>query len=246
MSIAWLLLAAALSLLPRRLRTRSVQDGPPAPAPPKLHQIATGGAARRASLRGPVLAGASTAVACLVAGGPVTGTVAALVLAPAAGVTVRVVARRPPSARPDRSVALTLDLAAAVLRSGRPLADALALSAPAASAESAALLARVAGLVRLGASAADAWGFVPATHPLAPLAASAVRSASSGIRLADAFERHAAEIRAEATAAATARAQRAGISAMAPLAACFLPSFVCLGVVPIVVGMATHALGVVG
>jgi hypothetical protein len=31
---------------------------------------------------------------------------------------------------------------------------------------------------------------------------------------------------------------------MAPLAACFLPSFVCLGVVPVVVGMAQSALGV--
>ena len=176
--------------------------------------------------------------------GPTTGAVAAVVLGPGVGLAVRAAARRPVAVRLDRSVALPLDLAAAVLRSGRPLADALTLAAPAAATSSAELLLRVAGLARLGASAQDAWSLVPASHPLRPLAMSAVRSATSGIRLADAFERHAAEIRAEATAAATARAQRAGISAMAPLAACFLPSFVCLGVVPIVVGMATRALGV--
>jgi hypothetical protein len=31
---------------------------------------------------------------------------------------------------------------------------------------------------------------------------------------------------------------------MAPLAACFLPSFVCLGVVPVVVGVARNVFGV--
>ncbi|WP_375482052.1 type II secretion system F family protein [uncultured Jatrophihabitans sp.] len=203
------------------------------------------GPARR--LRGgPALAAVLAAVACVVTAGPRVGLVAALVLAPVAGLGVRAAGRRPGRLRTDRSIALPLDLAAAVLRSGRPLADALALAAPAAGPDSAPLLLRVAGLVRLGAGAEDAWSVVPDAHPLRPLAASAVRSAASGIKVADAFERHAAEIRAEAVSAATARAQRAGITAMAPLAACFLPSFVCLGVVPIVVGMATHALGVLG
>jgi hypothetical protein len=34
------------------------------------------------------------------------------------------------------------------------------------------------------------------------------------------------------------------VLAIAPLAACFLPAFVCLGVVPVVVGVAQSALGV--
>jgi pilus assembly protein TadC len=72
----------------------------------------------------------------------------------------------------------------------------------------------------------------------------AVRSATSGIKLAAAFERLAAELRAERRAVAAVRAHRAGVAAMAPLAACFLPSFVCLGVVPVLVGMAKSALGV--
>ena len=34
------------------------------------------------------------------------------------------------------------------------------------------------------------------------------------------------------------RAQRAGIGVLAPLGLCFLPAFVCIGVVPIIVGLA--------
>ncbi|WP_375497678.1 type II secretion system F family protein [uncultured Jatrophihabitans sp.] len=236
MTIGWLWLAGALLAMPpgrRRIRGRP--------------RIRDEGSTPRRSLDGPhaaAVAAVLSAVACLVAVGSVTGIVVGVVVGPIVGLAVRAAARRPGAPRLDRSVALPLDLAAAVLRSGRPLADALSLAAPAAAAASADLLLRVAGLLRLGASAEDAWSLVPAAHSLRPLAMSAVRSADSGIRLADAFERHAAELRAEAIAAATARAQRAGITAMAPLAACFLPSFVCLGVVPIVVGMATNALGV--
>jgi pilus assembly protein TadC len=64
------------------------------------------------------------------------------------------------------------------------------------------------------------------------------------LKLAAAFERLAAQLRTERRAAAAVRAHRAGVKAMAPLAACFLPSFVCLGVVPVVVGVAKSAFGV--
>ena len=231
----WLLLAAAVLLVPLGRRCDERRTGAARTARPPLT------AARAAPL-----AGLLAAAACVAAAGPQRGAYVAVVLAPAVGLAVRAAARRPATVRLDRSAALLLDLAAAVLRSGRPLSDALTLAAPAADGSSAELLRRVAGLARLGATAEDAWSLVPASHPLRPLATSAVRSADSGIRLADAFERHAAEIRAEAVASATARAQRAGITAMAPLAVCFLPSFVCLGVVPIVVGMASNALGVLG
>ncbi|MDQ3055153.1 MAG: type II secretion system protein F, partial [Actinomycetota bacterium] len=39
------------------------------------------------------------------------------------------------------------------------------------------------------------------------------------------------------------RAQRAGVALMAPLGLCFLPAFVCLGVVPVVVGIASRVFG---
>lgn len=143
---------------------------------------------------------------------------------------------------PERSLPLTLDLAAAALRSGRPVAEALLLSAPAAGTGLRATLVQVAGLLRLGADADQAWAAVPRDGALGELATAAVRSSDSGSKLAAAFERLAMEVRAQRAVEAAIRAQRAGVHAMGPLAACFLPSFVCLGVIPVVVGMARMVL----
>jgi hypothetical protein len=102
-------------------------------------------------------------------------------------------------------------------------------------------LDRVAALSRLGAEPERAWLAAPRDGPLAEVARVAVRSAASGLKLAGGFERLAGEIRAQRVTAATVRAYRAAVLAMAPLAACFLPSFVCLGVIPVVVGVARNA-----
>ncbi len=152
--------------------------------------------------------------------------------------------RRATRLEPDRTLPLVLDLVAAALRSGRPLADALALAAPAGAPRVSELLDRVATLSRLGADAEQAWSCVPRDGPLGEVARVAVRSAASGRKLASGFERLAGETRAARAAAAAVRAHRAAVTAMAPLAACFLPSFVCLGVVPVIVGVARSAFAV--
>lgn len=167
---------------------------------------------------------------------------AAVVAARPARVTRGARAPRGASAAAHAGLPLVLDLIAAVLRSGRPLPDALALAAPAGEGEVAAALTRVAALTRLGADPAQAWAAVPRDGPLAEVVPVAVRSASSGVRLAGAFERLAEELRAARATAASARAQRAGVAAVGPLAACFLPSFVCLGIIPVVVEVAQQAL----
>jgi Flp pilus assembly protein TadB len=189
------------------------------------------------------LAGGAVVAACLALLGIETGLVAAAVLAPATALGLRHLQRRPVPLRVGVATALALDLAAAALRSGRPVADALRRAAPAADPQVAALLERVAGLLRLGAEPAEAWSVLPSESALGPLAAAATRSAVSGLRLAGTFERTAGELRACAGAAASVRAHRAGVLAMAPLGLCFLPAFVCLGVVPVVVGIARTAGG---
>lgn len=240
--LAWAALAAAALLVPGR---REAEDPDPG-----------AGAARRppgqsgllGSPRAAVGAAVAVAVAVIAVLGPVTGTFVAAGLGPLAGAGVRALQRRPAAQPPNRSLAVTLDLCAAALRAGRTPADALsaALSATQSSAEpaTAAALGRVAGLLRLGADPVRAWAVLDADGPLGPLAATAARSAVSGIRSAVAFERLADDIRAECAGTANARAQRAGVLAIAPLAACFLPSFVCLGIVPVIVGVAQSALGV--
>jgi Flp pilus assembly protein TadB len=147
------------------------------------------------------------------------------------------------SARDDAGLALALDLTAAGLRSGRPLSAALALAAPAVASPVADLLTRAAALDRLGAPPDEVWSGLPRDGPLGELVRVATRSAASGLKLATGLERLAAELRAERTAAAAVRAHRAAVWAVAPLAACFLPSFVCLGVIPVVVGVARQVVG---
>jgi pilus assembly protein TadC len=150
---------------------------------------------------------------------------------------------RPGSAPSDSGLALALDLTAAGLRSGRSLSAALAVAARAVAAPVADLLTRAAALDRLGAPPEEVWSGLPRDGPLGELARVATRSAASGLKLAAGLERLAAEMRAERAAGAAVRAHRAAVWAVAPLAACFLPSFVCLGVIPVVVGVARQVLG---
>jgi Flp pilus assembly protein TadB len=173
--------------------------------------------------------------------GPAAGTVIGAVLgALAVAAVTRLDARRGPTA-PDPTLAFTLDLAAAALRAGQPVGAAVSLAAPAAAPAVTAALLQVAGLLRLGADPGEAWAALADDPVLAPVAVAARRSSTSGARLALGWEQLATDLRAELTAAALARAQRAGVWAMAPLGLCFLPAFVCLGVVPTVIGIA-HSL----
>lgn len=150
--------------------------------------------------------------------------------------------RRPiVAARPPDSLPLTLDLAAAALRAGRPLGVALRVAARDADDSRPRMLDQVAVLLQLGADPAEAWEVVGDDPDLAAVARAACRSATSGVRLAPAFEDLAAELRRSRAAAAEARAARAGVWAIAPLGLCFLPAFVCLGVVPVVLGIVRAA-----
>ncbi|MFL6127660.1 MAG: type II secretion system F family protein [Mycobacteriales bacterium] len=137
---------------------------------------------------------------------------------------------------------LVLDLLAVCLRAGTPLVAALETVATALPGPLSADLALVAGLQRLGSAPAAAWVDLAADPDFGPVARAVNRSAESGARLAAAFERLAADRRSALAAAGEARARRAGVTAMAPLGLCFLPAFVSLGIVPIVLALAAEVL----
>lgn len=185
------------------------------------------------------LAGAAVGTAAVSIAGVSAAPFAILTVPVAARLIGRLGAGRPRQA--DPTLPLTLDLLAAALRSGRPLSVALQLAAPAAGPASAAALARVAGLLELGADPAAAWALVD-VPALLPVAVAGRRSADSGARLAHGLEQLAADLRIQARSAAEERAQRAGVLGMLPLGLCFLPAFICIGVVPVVVGIAGSAL----
>jgi pilus assembly protein TadC len=132
------------------------------------------------------------------------------------------------------------DLLAACLRGGLPVPDAVRAVAAGMPGEAATALARTADLIALGADPATAWAPALDCPATAELARGARRTARSGAALAGVAEELAAEVRANAGELAEARAQRAGVAATGPLGLCFLPAFLCLGVAPVIVGLATR------
>jgi pilus assembly protein TadC len=129
------------------------------------------------------------------------------------------------------------DLLAAVLRSGAPTARAVAQVADAVGGPLGDHLATVARSLRLGAPAEEAWLVLAGVPAAAPLVRAAVRANESGAALAGACARLAAEQRAGHDTAADAAARQAGVLVVLPLGCCFLPAFVLLGVLPIVLGV---------
>ena len=182
---------------------------------------------------------------------------AALLLAAALLITAgprRARARAAPAspATPDRrsgdsdalAVATTFDVFAACLASGMAVSTAAAAAATSAPRPLAEVLDRAADLLALGADPATAWS--NATLPLDnhgdALLRLARRSAASGSALAQGVADLAEQSRHDAASAADARAQRASVLIAGPLGLCYLPAFVCLGIVPIVAGLAGDVL----
>lgn len=95
----------------------------------------------------------------------------------------------------------------------------------------------VGAMLTLGADAETAWRAVDTDEDLAPLAAAARRSVAGGTTLADAVREHGRQVREEVRQDATRSAGRAGVAMTAPLAVCFLPAFLCLGLAPVVLGL---------
>lgn len=190
-----------------------------------------------------VIAATATGLATMLVVGASAGLVVGPLAAAAGWVGAGRLHARPARTRDDPALPFVLDLTAAALQAGQPVASALLLAAPAAGERSAAALTRVGRLLALGADPGEAWQIVSDEPALDEVAAAARRSATSGARLAAAFTQTATDLRAAAHSAAQARAHRAGALAAAPLGLCFLPAFVCLAIVPVVVGIASAALG---
>lgn len=127
------------------------------------------------------------------------------------------------------------DLLAACLRAGLPVPTAI-------QAVEIRELGQVAELLRLGADPVTAWESALDHPATALLARAARRTARSGAALARQTAELAERTRSEASDEAEAKAQKAAVAVAAPLALCFLPAFLCLGVAPVVLGLAGQFL----
>ena len=164
------------------------------------------------------------------------------------------------------AAASSFDVLAACLRSGMAVSTAASATAPSAPATLARVLNRAADLLALGAEPATAWTNLPSpqspacagAHARGPMRVGsdgpvdrhadallrlARRSASSGAALAQGVSELADRSRHEAADAASAAAERASVLIAGPLGLCYLPAFVCLGIVPVVAGLAGDVLG---
>ena len=145
------------------------------------------------------------------------------------------------------AAASTFDLFSACLAAGMAVSTAAAAATASAPPSLAPMLRRAAELLALGADPATAWSggndAVPQDKNAEALLRLARRSAASGSALADGVAELAAQARHDATAAADAVAERASVLVAGPLGLCYLPAFVCLGVVPVVAGLAGDVLG---
>jgi pilus assembly protein TadC len=178
---------------------------------------------------------------------------AALLVAPGplevrhrAGVAARPAVRsRPKPTAPDPiGVASSLDVLAVCLTVGMAVPVAAAATATTAPASLAMVLRRAAEMLALGADPESAWSTPEgADKHCDALMRLARRSASSGAALADGVAELAASVRHEAADAARAASERASVLIAGPLGLCYLPAFVCLGIVPVVAGLAGQVLG---
>lgn len=136
----------------------------------------------------------------------------------------------------DRDLPAVCDLLAVCLGAGLPLGTALAEVAAAVAGPVGERLRDVAASLVLGTDPRQAWAAAPAE--LAPLGRVLIRAAESGSSVGGGLRALAVQVRAAAGARAEAAVRRAGVWVLAPLGLCFLPAFVCLGVLPLVLGIA--------
>jgi len=149
-------------------------------------------------------------------------------------------------ARTARDLPRVADLMATCLHAGMAPADAIVLVCDVVGGPVGEDLIPVAAAIRRGVDPQAAWSGLAtggAGEAVRRVARAFARAAASGAPLAETLALAADDERERLRWDAQAAARRAGVLAVGPLAACFLPAFLLLGVVPVVVGVATQVLG---
>ncbi|MDT5095950.1 MAG: hypothetical protein QOH60_5313 [Mycobacterium sp.] len=178
------------------------------------------------------------AMAMVIAPGPLT------VRRRAVGARRAVRRKADPEKQDPLAIASSLDVLAVCLTAGMAVPAAAAATAPSAPRQLGAMLRHAAEMLALGADPMVAWSARADTDQHCDaLLRLARRSASSGAALADGVAELASSVRHDAAEAARAAAERASVLIAGPLGLCYLPAFVCLGIVPIVAGLAGKVLG---
>ena len=178
--------------------------------------------------------------------GGVLGVVSGAAAAAAAGRALGRLETGAARARRERLAAelpAALDLLAACLAAGRPPPEALAAVASALDGPVADELALVSTRLSLGADPASVWSAVAAHPVMGPLGRTMARSVESGAPVADGLARLVEDQRRARRWDAERRARSVGVRAAAPLALCFLPAFIVVGIVPTIASALGQLVG---
>jgi pilus assembly protein TadC len=149
---------------------------------------------------------------------------------------------RAPAGVSAGSAAALADLIAACLAAGSDPVDAVDLAAQARPGAAGDRLLVAVGAIRAGSDPATTWRGLDDTPGLAAVGRALARSAESGTAIAPAVAAAARAGRRSGQLAADAALARLGVLAALPLGLCFLPAFVCLGVVPVVLDLGAGLL----
>lgn len=166
------------------------------------------------------------------------------VLAGVATAVIVVIATQRHARRDGRAVDLAVtrqapviaELLSAMVGAGAATLDAIGAVAAAVPDPTSSHLRDVRSALLLGAPPEEAWSRAPAG--LAPIATAIRRSHTTGAPLTYVLEMAAEDLRRDHRAAVQAAARAAGVRVVAPLALCFLPAYLLIGVVPIVASLA--------
>ncbi|MFJ8826210.1 type II secretion system F family protein [Streptomyces sp. NPDC102467] len=146
-------------------------------------------------------------------------------------------------AEAEGQLPLVADLLAACLAAGAEPVGAARAVGESAGGPVGRAMARGAAQVRLGGEPGLAWRELAAIPGAGELVRLLERAGESGAPAAAPVARFAAECRAERARRTTAVARRAAVVITAPVGLCFLPAFLVIGVLPVVIGLADGVLG---
>ena len=130
-----------------------------------------------------------------------------------------------------------VDLLAAALRGGATPGSGVRMACRALPGAAAERLSGVTDRLELGVDPETVWASLADDPALAPLGRALARSHRTGAGVVPTVERLADDLARSAAAHAEERARAVGVRAALPLGLCLLPSFLLLGIVPLVVGM---------
>jgi Flp pilus assembly protein TadB len=201
---------------------------------------------RRAVRPGGAALAAGLAAGVAVGGAP--GVLVGLVAGPAAGWWLRGRRRagggRTAAAGPGPGqLPLCADLMAACLAAGASPGEAAGAVGGCLGGPLGAALIRARAELRLGGDPVECWQRFGAGSAARELGRCLARASTTGAAPVAEMSRLAAELRAAHGRTAQAAARRAAVLATAPLGLCFLPAFLLVGVVPVVIGLAGTVLG---